>query len=445
MAVTQGLPSAADLLTITDKLASVLKAQYANIGIGAPGESGTLAAKAILARDDILGDGTTANPGLANAALQTQLLAPLQTFVGASRYDVFFSQLRQIFSTLDSYILSNLPAGWTFSVSPAQRATDLWLTYLNANNTNVPAAPANAMTVTAATGGSIPTVASGSAPRIVVAHASSANSAIVSQPSAPTTQVALTGSSNAYQVAFTGTASYTGYLNVYRQLLNNGGSGDPYYYDQRIAVTSGQAIPNVTLTNSDIQLRQDILPPVWIGCQLLPEAAALFALAFAAAQSSSGAQGTLMAFTDQAFASPGNVALNPVSGYAGINNPASTMQFGQWSAGTYTAGTIQTSNVSAQALQGFSGAAGGVQARVTSALDANASLSSITYKYYDAAHPTALQTGTVAGPLTLNLAVGQTVDLGITAGRLVTQITAVTTGVSTTGAYIFEAKALRSI
>lgn len=445
MAVTRGLPSAADIITIFDNLASQLKAQYANLGTNAPGEATTtFAAKAQTAADKILGDGS-ANYGISNADLQAALSPMLVQAAQQSRYDFLSKQLwAQAGTTLDNWVLRNLPTGWSFASSDGARPMDLWLRYLNGANASAPVTPTVTPTLAATTGGS---VGQAGVIRVKVCYQSSSGDWLVSLPSAASSTITLTGKNNAITVTLSGNAPVSGYVLVFRQLMG-AGAGDAYYFDQRVACTSGAAHPAITCKQSDQQLVQSLQPPSFLQAMMLPEAAFLFALSYASFPSTVAAMAGLPSFQSLSFLSPANVALNPVSGFLGLNNPAVSGEFARWVATVFTEGTLATANDATNVIQGFAGAAGsGVQARVTSALDANASLTNVTYKYYDATNPpnATLQDGTIAGPLTLNLSVGQTVDLAVPAGRLVTRITGVTVGTATTGTFLFEAKSLRSI
>jgi len=447
MASTLGLPSAADIQTIMDGLGALVKYQSGNIGLNAPGESGTLAMYAATAKNKIEGDGG-AYYGLANQNLKQQLTPLMVSLAQSLRYDsLFAANVRGIMTALDNWVFQNLPNGWSFAQTGGTRALDLWQQRYNANGASVPATPGYTPTLTATTGGALPAVASGNGPRLKVAYVSTGGDWIESQPSQNSAQTALTGNNNAYTVGSLPGSVPTGVgkLRLYRQLYNNGGSSDPYYWAGDVAVTAGSAFPTVTLKQADQALRLDVTPASWLSCLLLPEEAALYALAFASPPQQQGALSTFLSFLASSFASVTNVALNPVSGFLGINNPASTGQLGQWSSGTFTAGVIQTANDPLNVIQGFAGAANSVQARVTATLSANATVSSIGYTYVNAANPSTPQSGTIAGPLTLNSVIGDTVDLAVPAGNLVTAITGVTVGTATTGTIIFEADALRSI
>jgi len=444
-----------------DAYGGILKAQVANIGLGDPLESSsTLARKTISARDKIAGDGTTSNPGLANSDLRGMSIATVTQLVGQYRYDVLFGQnLRKEFTNWDNWVLNNLPSGWSFTSSSA-RPLSLWLLRGNACHANTPAAPTSTPSLTATTGGQLAAVSSSNAPRVKVTYASTSGTTdwYESLPSSAASQVALSGVNNAYTFTLSGNATATGYMRVYRQLYNNAGASDPYYYDGQVAITNGVAHPAYTLTQADVQLRTDITPPVYMGGTagqglILPESAALYLLSYATAQQGAGAASGLLSFNATAFMDPYNVALNPLytdssltNAYLGVNNPLSTALMGNWVSTAFTSGSVSTANIAAQARQGYGGAANGVQLRVTGVLNNAATVTGWTYKYFDSTNPTSLQTATITGQsLALSAASGSTASLSITAGRLVQQFTSLTVTVATTGTIAIEAIVPRSI
>lgn len=440
---TQGLPSAADLILAMDAVASILKGQYANIGLYGESETTTLAGLTRIARNKIMGDGTTTYPGLANTDVQKLVADTLKNAVARARYDDFFRQYQALFTTLDGLVRSNLPTGWNFSASAGNRPLDLWMLYLNGANASAPVTPTITPTLAAATGGSI-----GQTGVIRVKVCYQTSDWLVSLPSAASSTITLSGKNNAITVSLSGNAAVTGYVLVFRQ-REGSGAGDPYYFDQRVACTSGAAHPAITCKQSDQALRLDLSPPSFLSCMALPEEAFLFANAYAGPPSQLGAQTALFNYAASAFFSPANVTLNPTSGFAGVNNPASSAEFARWVATVFTEGTLATANDATNVIQGFAGAAGsGVQLRVTSALNFNAPITNVDYYWYsDAFPPNGAVQGptTIAAPGTLNLGLGQTLDLGIPAGRLVTRISAMTVGTATTGTIVAESKALRTL
>src|SRR5207253_1842958 len=133
-------------------------------------------------------------------------------------------------------------------------------------------------TLTATTGGQIPATTAGHEPRVKCTYVGSADY-VESQPTAASAQVTLGGKNSGWTLGGLPGSVPAGVtkLRVYRQLDNNAGSGDPYYWDQDVPVTAGAAFPTVTLTNADQQLRQDWQPPSWLSLLMLPEEAALYA------------------------------------------------------------------------------------------------------------------------------------------------------------------------
>lgn len=448
MATTVGAPTPADVLTIMDALGGAFKANYATIGLDAPGEATTtLAAKLRAARTTIF--------GITNTDIQGLLKQSLNAAASRARYDSIFPALglRDIIGALENHILSTIPTyydansnrvPWNFA-SNTLRPLDVFLLRANAfHAAGVPATPNSAATATATTGGSIAPTTAGTEARIKYTYIG-ASDWIESQPSAASTQVALVGKNNAWALTNLqgGAVVPTGVTKVrlYRQLDANAGSGDPYYYDRDVAVTAGSAFPAISMTAPDISLNQQYGPPSWLQAMMLPEEAALYLMAFGVPPQS-GQQG-LPVFGASAYASISNVTLNPINGFLGISNPASSGEFARWTAGTFAEGLLTTANDNTKGLQGFAGATGGIQARVTSALGAAYSLT-LTYKYYDATNPTSLQTDTTGSKTFGATTVGTLLDFTIPAGRLVRQVTATNLGAGT-GTFVVEAIAARSI
>lgn len=453
-----GIVSAADLQTILDKGGSWFKSQYAALGLGAPSESTTLAAKAIALRNGIMGDGSSIY-GIQNSRFQTLVGQDLDQICLNSRWDAFFSTLagyRNILSKLNNFVTINLPYRntnasdqWKFTNTDGRLPLDMYLSYLNANDpSNTPATPSFTPSVTATTGGAIAPTTSGAEPRIKVCAVGSQDY-FTSQPSAASSQVALSGANNAYSIAApagnvpNGVTKYR----FFRQLDNNAGASDPYYWDSDLTVVAGNAHSTYfpyKLIHSDQELDQNWKPPVYSQLCLLPEEAALINLLLAAPSPNPGKSGQLFIFPSNAFLQVYNCTLNPANAFTGYNFPSSGAQFGQWVAGTYTAGTIINSTTASLGQQGVGGSIGGIQARVTSALGSTYS-TTITYNYYDASNPTTLQTGAVSGSKTFSATtVGTTLDFTITAGRYVTAITAISLGAGS-GTFVLEGIPARSI
>ena len=450
MPSSNGLISPADLLTTLDALAGWCKYVVLPHGQGLASEASakTITYQAGLAQTKILGDGTGTNPGLANANLQSGLTQKLATLYTNSRYEVtvnmsmraLLAEVVQELSAstvLPKYLVGTTYSQWNMSSSSTQ-ALDAHIQRLNATGASVPATPVGTPTLTATTGGSLPSTLAGSAPVMVYTFVG-ASDWLESQPSPVSAQVALSGANNAYTIGGMSTvpAGVTK-IRLYRSLF---GATSPLIWDRDVSVSAGAAPTTLKFTQSDINLRQDVSPPLWAQCMMLPEAALLHAICNMSAGATSQSGFVLSA---SGLLSPTNVVLNPISGLLGYNNPGSSGQFAQWASAASTFGTINTVNDTTQGLQGFAGAFG-VQARTTATLDVNASISSIGYSYVTAASPLTPLTATIAGPLTLNLATGSTVSLAIPAGQMVKSITSMTVTGSSTGTFVLEAIPLRTI
>lgn len=441
-----GVPSAAALITVSDKIATVVKNTYASIGLGLSTESTTLAAYLKALRGGILGDGSTSY-GIGNAPLQAALKDPITRAVGIGRYDSLYNQLFSAdILALDAAVSKNLPSGWSFTSSTQLSALDSYLLYLNAMNATAPATPAAAGTLTAATvaGGGLQTVAAGSAYYVVHCLQSASGDWYVSLPSAEATRVAISGPNNAYTYQIGGTVpAGVAYVVVFRGYA--GGASGTWYLDSRTAVTAGASYPAITISQPDSALRTDWVPPSWASCLWVPESAAAFALAYASSAGSTGASMNPLAFTSGLQLTPNNVALTPSNGFLGVGlgNPSQSGIFGTDVVGTgYTAGAIATANNAATNTQGFAGAGGAanpLRARVTSVLDA-AGTCAPTYSYYDAAHGWGSVQSATAGAVAFSgTGVGETAVFTITNGRIVIAVTAVANVTTTSGTYVLEA------
>jgi len=455
-----GLPTAENVLTFSDALGAWFKRAYAPLGRGASAEASTLAYYAQAAKAAIMGDGSTVY-GLDNAQLQALLQQHLSSLVMNSRYDTFTSYaMRFIIGQIEQYILQyGLPSDWDFT-GGGLYPLDALLLRLNATNASVPATPSGTLAVTATTGGSMASVASGNAPRVKLSVVG-AYDYIESLPTAGTSQVAISGINNAYVISgLTGNvASGVTKARVYRQLYG-AGADDPYYWDQDVTVTAGDAWSKylsggaspILLKKTDLDLRQDVQPPSWCQALMMPEFAACFALAYATSQIGGGSQNNAVIL--QTALSPENVALQEANSWLGIGNPESLGLFGQLVLGTgYTAGAISDENDLDLSIQGLIGSYGKLQARVTATLSGGtaAEVTAVTYKYYDSTHlrSGAAQTATITGlSESLDDAVGSVVDLSTAAscaGRLITEVTSLTVANRTAGTVIVEGMAVRTI
>lgn len=431
-----GVPSAADLQAKLDAYGAVLKAVYASMGVGAPSESGTGVLKALAVRN------VQVNNTLMRARHQQFDDAAAKLFSYATITQMAFGgQIRD----LNNIIGQNIPAEWNF-VQSGHTYLDTYLTRLNGNSSSVPATPSFTLTLTPTTGGGIPPTTTGQEPRVKIALVSTSGDWIESQPTAASGQSALTGKYNGWTLGgLTGTVP-TGVakLRIYRQFDGNAGVNDPYYYDRDVAVTAGAAWPAITIGSPDIALHQAWSPVVWMGLPLLPEEAAIIALALSS-QPTGALTYALPVFPDSAMVSPGNVVLNATNGYLGVGNTPSHGEFARWTSGTTALGGILQTNSASANLQGFAGATR-LQARVVSALNAGASLSAIGITYLDAGHPTSPQATSIAGPFALGSALGSTAEItGLPTGAVVQTVTGFTVGTSVSGTIVFEGLAPRSI
>jgi hypothetical protein len=193
----------------------------------------------------------------------------------------------------------------------------------------------------------------------------------------------------------------------------------------------------------------DFAPPVWLQYLIPPELAVEFALAYAIITAGNPQ------FDPNGMISPWNVALGPAGlalpgdRFVGLGNAAGGVIFGSYINGTgFTANTFPSANVPGSNLQGFLGSpasasGGGIQLRVTSALD-SAGTATLTYHYLDASHNT-LQSATVTSGSFSGTAAGSVATVTVTAGRLVQNVSAVgSISGMTTGSFCIEAAPVRN-
>lgn len=445
-----GVPSAADLILLSDSLASMFKGQYANLGIGQSSETSTLAALGKAARGKALGDGST-QYGMANAPLKAALKDPFAQLAAGARYDSFFATYcRSIITQTENAIKTNLPrdasgAVWNFAPSGHLSTLDSYLLYLNALNATCPTTPAAAGTLTATTvaGGGLSSAAN--CPYVVHCLVSTAGDFYVSLPSPEATRVPISGANNALSYQIPGAIpANVQYVIVFRGYV--GGASGTWYLDSRTSVTPGAgSYPAIIISNPDNALRADWTPPSWAQCLWVHESAAIFALAYATAIGSTGAAQNPLIFSNGLQLTPNNVAGTPSSGFQGIGNPAQTGIMGIDVVGTgYTAGAIAGANNSATNTQGFVGFAGSnpIQLRATASLNA-AGTSAVTYNFYDAAHGYgSIQSATASAATFSGTAAGETAVPTIANGRIVFAVTAVSNGGGlSSGTYLAEGAA----
>lgn len=446
MSTQLGLLSPADIVTILDACGGYLKSSLPHHGQGLASESSTNteAYQALLMQTLIMGDGG-AVPGIGNSGFQASVKQILDGTFVSSRWEAYAgTNLRQIFGMVTSNLTQNVPkylssTGVLTSWSMGSQPLDAWLIRHNANNSLTPATPTGTPTLTPSTGGSLPgNSTAGNCPSMVYTFVGTEDK-YESQPSAPSTQVALTGVNNAYTIGGLATipAGVTK-IRIYRSLY---GSVSPYYYDRDVAVTVGTPPTTLKFTAPDINLNQNVKPPVWNQCLSLMEDA----LAHSTSNMSQG-DTIQKPYTISAtgLLTASNVVLGAANGILGYSNPISSGRFYEWASTVATLTSVNTTSDTTQGLQGFAGATQ-LQARTFSTLDANASISAIGYTYTTAASPNTPLSGTISGPLTLNLAVGSVVSLAIPANRLVKTITSVTVSGATTGSFVIEGVAPRTI
>jgi hypothetical protein len=436
--------AATDVITILDSKSKELASIYTALGLGLAGEVGTAAATVALSNKSILGNGSAAFPGIANAELKASLSAVLSTTVQRLRWDTLFQGIGgAAVKALDAQVLATVPAGWTLTGPGSPHPLNNYLLRANGAHAGAPAAPAAAGTLTGTTtaAGAMPLTTAGNAPRFVHTLVG-ANEWDESLPSAEATQVALTGSMNAYSYQIGGNvpAGVTA-VKLYRGYFL-GGVGF-YYLDQKVAVTATAAFPALVATQSDAALNAGWSPPAWLSCLLRPEAAALVALAYAITGQTGIPVGQPMPIVAANMTNPANVLLGPSNGFLGLGNPVQGAQFGLRIVGSaFASGVISTLNNAPTGIQGFAGAIG-LQARVTTPLDAAGTLS-MTYAYYDAAHGYGnVQTATTAAVAFSGTGVGSLAVPVIPAGRLVISVSADAPTGQTSGAWIWEATSVR--
>src|SRR5581483_7714637 len=174
---------------------------------------------------------------------------------------------------------------WKFLTSAGLHAFDLHLKRLNGFFTTSANLPPAAGTLTAASfpNGMIPNCSAGNAPRVVHTFFG-ANRWDETVPTGEATQVTLSGANNGYNYAI-GSTVPTGIqgVGIYRGYV--AGATTLYYWDQDVAVQAGSSFPTIKILQADALLRPDCPPPSWAQMLLTPEAAFLYALAFAAAPS----------------------------------------------------------------------------------------------------------------------------------------------------------------
>lgn len=445
-----GILSATQLNTMLDALATVLKNSYSNLGLGSPGESATTFANLTkTAAGVILGDGSTTY-GLGNASFQALIKDPIYGFAANARYDsIFSSRCRSIVTQLESWIVSNVPSGLTYTSSTQKHALDAYLLRLNGGmNSSAPTTPASAGVLTAAnnSGGGIPNCTSGNCPYVRHTLISTSGDWYESLPSAEATRVAISGPQNSLEYLVGGTVP-TGVtkMAVFRGYV--GGSSGTEYFDQLVTgLDPGSAYPTVIIRNPDTMLNTFWQVPVWGQSTQSSETAAIFALAFAIANLSPGQSINPLQFSPSGMLSPNNVFANPSNQFLGIGNVPSNTIFASRVVGTgFTAGSLNTVNAYAQNVQGFCGAVGTdcLSARVTAVLD-SAGSATPNISWYDSVHGWGnVQTTTLSAAAFSGTGVGSIANFTIGADangnpKVVIGVNSDSTSGITSGTYIYE-------
>ncbi len=435
-----GAPLPAQIQLYTGARSRVIEGAYSLLGRGLTSESNTFAALEAAAAIAILGDGTTANPGLGSAKWQQLVADLLRSAAASARYDIVFAREARLLSVLDDLVQAALPAGWRFS-SP--RSFDGFLTRLNGAR-GAPATPSGyapgVLNAVNSAAGALPSCSAGSAPRVVHTLVG-ASDEFETLPTSEAMQTAIAGSANGYRYQIAGTVP-AGITKVRVYRTGFGASGAPYFWDQDVSVTSDSVYSAIAIQQPDSQLRSDLMPPSWMQCAVRPGAAALYALAFASAAGGSGG----MALSPNGMISPGNVLLASANGFIGIGNPPQSALFGQSlltgvGSSTYTPGAIAMVNNSATGLQGFAGAVG-IRARVVSAL--NGTLTpTITINYCSAAGGWSVTESTAGLTPSTGFstgAVGDTAIFTLPAGQIVQSLAETgVAGTASAGAWVYEA------
>ena len=453
----KGILSPADIMAFSDALAGALKRAAPTLGLNLPGEAGTVAASAHTARITTLGDGTTSFPGLGYPDFQAGTREALDSLVNGLRWDTIFQlRCRNLINQLNANVQNNKPQAWNLTSSTVLQPFDGYL--LRLNSALAPVLVANigtgAATATANAAGVLPSTAS-NAPWFVYTMVGDADYK-ESLPSPAFQGATLAGANNAYSVAITTspTTVPTGVnkIRVYRTYFGEG-SGATKKWDSDFTAIPGSAYPSIIVTRPDSALRADINPPSWMQCLVLPEFAAIFALAYANPNTSN--PDAVLQLIALGMLSPSNVALIPSNGVLGLGNNVQSGLFGRSTIGgaatqTYAAGSIQTGNSDAANVQGFAGslatATGTIQARVTQSLG-GAGTVTINYTYSDAATG-ALATTTITGATATcsGTTVGSTAVFTIPAGRIVRSVTvtAVSGMGGAGGEFVMESQAPRT-
>lgn len=451
-----GLWTVTQVTNYLDSLATVVKNNQSRLGQAIPGETGTLASDFYAALRDIVGDGTTTYPGLGQPLSQGKVRPHLEGAVKYTRHDTIFNTLcREMMNELDAFVRERIPDSrlastrgqWTMTDTTYTHPFDTYLLRANATaspTVGTPASPTlTAIGPSTNTGGRMGEVSGSNRPYVVYTYVGDKDWK-ESIPSAEVQIAALAAPNNAVNVAIAGNVP-TGVtkIRIYRSLYGSGSAATKYWVKD-VTAKAGASHPTIHLLENDLELR-DYRPPSWCSCLIVPEAAYLYALAFATLI------GDVYAFDSTAMLSPQNVALAPANGFLGLGN---IDQHGIFvtaveSGFTLTQGSIQTSNIASGGIQGFAGAyglgTGGLRARVTSAINSATTTVTIDYTYYDATNGWGNAqngTGLVSDQFT-GTAIDSTATFDVPAGRVVRSVTP-TSSTPTSGEWLIEAEPIRS-
>jgi len=447
---TFGMPTAADLLKVLDPLGAGLDSWHASaIGWGVPDGSDSTLWSGLYrtARSKVMGDGSS-EYGIENAELKLLLSQPMDDlYLGTRQDQVLANACRRIVDSLDQQIIVSAPSGWRFYDANGRRPLDMWLSRLNGSGPSVPATPSHTPVATAATGGALPESASGDAPRIKLAYVG-AYDHLESQPCTASSQVAITAGKSAYTVTLPSGNVPSGVtkVRVYRQFFNNSGAGDPFYWDQDLAVTAGVAFSTytLTLTQPDALLRTDISPVTWCSALIIPATAQVLMYVNAALVTGVGRY-SYPTMTDAAMLSEHNCVPNRTDEYHGLTGKNAHVEFGRWDlSGAYGATGPLLANLANEGAQGYLGGYG-LSAYVVSVLDAPITITGYTATYFDATNPRSAQVENASGlSIALAAAAGSRAQIVAGGTKIYRTVTAMAQTGGSTGVLAVCGDALRN-
>ena len=427
---------ARDVLILLDGPGGDLKAFYSAFGLGAPGETGTVAMKRQTFVKTALGDGTSGTPGLTSQGVKGALRFRLMELQNSGRWDAETIQNYAVYwLELDNAVPRLLPSGWRFA---GARPLDRYLSRLNGSHPSAPAPPTFTPTLTGGTGGNIP---AGKARRVKVSYVG-ADDGLESLPTIASNAVTLAAGQSLFTVGGFPTTVPSGVtkIRLYSQFDDEDDSADPYYFAHDVPVTAGAAFADYTfaLYEAAQELNVGYSPAEWMQCAVLPESAWSYALATAYLSD----DGRLL-LADASQMHPSNVVGNPMTGFQGFNAPEAAC-FLKWVNTTVTEIGLVKTNTAAIRQQGVLGATK-LQARVASVLNAGATITQVVVKYLNAANPTVEQTATWNMGVALAGAAGSVAEITVTSGYVVTRVTGLTVTGAATGTIVLEPKEARTL